>query len=839
MKLTTLVSLALGIGLLSVPVTAKAQSARAPRTARSEAADGYASVILEPAYTDEDYSQNIVQTLRKKYHLTLAGASRSPIFEWIAIDAPPPGLTIDSATGQIFGSPGKARPQPYLFRLHVVDRSVANPSPLKLRLSLKIMAGPRPGPAPTLQPAAVTAQTSGEQPGATDAAVKSEATDGDVDNGVDANTQNNDDVEIPTIVPRKELVLPLTIKNPAIRQIEVLVKNDQGEVIDRDKTPDDLPRGEVRTSVKVSLQEGDNILEVRNADDADVLYKEIRLTLKATDVDTSGLPDLQLMHSGLVTKEAQVTPIKIVVKNPKIKTVNLTVESLVEGQLPEKLSGYPEEITLRRGQDDYPLIIPVATKPNSVTRVTITAGDDHDKSDQIEITRATPSDIPPVAVNYSGFVSEDVTSVPLQITVNDPKISKLKVIVTPKGKEAEVADQAVVRFRRGENTALQEVRIPASRDITVKINDVSAEANPENEEVVGTNIETIEITRRRGDTPLSTIITNSQNTRAIVGFEQTGASAADSESKPFLDFFFTAPLRFKPQKDELPRVSAWGQVRLAALPRQLSTFGTFPSNFVNPLTEGKLVDLVQGFDFLSGLEVRVFGTDKPYVSLIPGIKNQTFFHFVAGGGAISPLTTTRSTAQIFAVPGDESPQLNLFKQRYGEEAAKKDFIAFVFPDRDRFLRQFYFGVRFKTFYYEDNRTTPINRFPAIFDFMIGQNEAVSGGRLKNDVTDANGRIIGRKRSWVLRLEAFYPFPIKEASFLYLYGTAMMKIGGGGVRIDTPLFLDTAPGNISITDNNVFVAPTLQTNRDYYRFGIGINLTDLFNRRRSPEDNDER
>ncbi|HKG14793.1 MAG TPA: hypothetical protein VKB12_15810 [Pyrinomonadaceae bacterium] len=164
----------------------------------------------------------------------------------------------------------------------------------------------------------------------------------------------------------------------------------------------------------------------------------------------------------------------------------------------------------------------------------------------------------------------------------------------------------------------------------------------------------------------------------------------------------------------------------------------------------------------------------------------------------------------------------------------KKYIAFVFPDRDRFLRQFYAGVRFKTFYYEKDGSL-INRFPAVLDVMLGQNEAVTGGKLKNDVSDDNGRIIGRKRSYVLRLEAFYPFPIKEASFLYLYGTAMMKVGGGGVKINTPLFLDPAAGDISITSNDVFIAPTLQSNRDYYRFGIGVNLNDLFNRKPPPEE----
>jgi hypothetical protein len=249
------------------------------------------------------------------------------------------------------------------------------------------------------------------------------------------------------------------------------------------------------------------------------------------------------------------------------------------------------------------------------------------------------------------------------------------------------------------------------------------------------------------------------------------------------------------------------------------------------LAEGKLTNsLIQSFDFLAGLDVRVFGSNKYSLGILPKIRQRTEFYFVGGGGAISPLTTTKSAnSQIFAVPTTTSSQRDLFVARYGEVAASKKYIAFVFPERDRFLRQFYGGVRFKTYYYDKDETL-INRFPAIVDVMFGQNEAVTGGQLKADVIDDHGKVIGRKRAYVIRVEAFYPFPIKEASFLYLFGTAMMKIGNGGVKINTPLILDTAPSSVLVTSDDVFVTPTLQTNRDLYRIGIGVNLIDLFNRK---------
>jgi hypothetical protein len=129
-----------------------------------------------------------------------------------------------------------------------------------------------------------------------------------------------------------------------------------------------------------------------------------------------------------------------------------------------------------------------------------------------------------------------------------------------------------------------------------------------------------------------------------------------------------------------------------------------------------------------------------------------------------------------------------------------------------------------------------NVFPAIVDFMFGQNEAVTGGSRKRggtlDPKDPS-KLIGQKQAYVLRIDGFYPFPIKEASFLYFYGTALMKIGGKA-NITTPLFLDNPGTTVQISDPAVFMPPTSvlklqQPDRDYYKIGVGINLTDLFNR----------
>ena len=361
---------------------------------------------------------------------------------------------------------------------------------------------------------------------------------------------------------------------------------------------------------------------------------------------------------------------------------------------------------------------------------------------------------------------------------------------------------------------------------------------------------------------VATIPTNSRFTRAIVGMEQAGASSAESKSSPFLDFFFTTPLKFsegeillkpdgtpvmengKPKRaPRVPRFGAWTQLRFSATPQQTAAFGVLPSNFVNQVTDPtKVVDLVRSFDFLGGIEYRAFNADGWIWTLIPGVKQRTSLYFTFGGGAISPLAATKASAQIFKIPPAanpagmpptlEHPERAEFIRRFGDPKTAT-YVGFVPLERDRFFRQYYVGIRLKTHYCEDEECHVLkNRFPSIVDIGFGQNEAVTGGRLTAEIRDSANNI-KRRRAWVGRVDAFFPLPIREANFLYLYGTALMKLGGGPVNITTPLFLDEAGGDIHIFDANVYIPPPnlqpTRQDRDYYKIGIGVNLTDLFNR----------
>jgi hypothetical protein len=292
--------------------------------------------------------------------------------------------------------------------------------------------------------------------------------------------------------------------------------------------------------------------------------------------------------------------------------------------------------------------------------------------------------------------------------------------------------------------------------------------------------------------------------RAIVGFEQAGASSAKSVQKYFFDLTISAPLPFQRRIDPYfgARGRGWGSVRVTSVPQQISTpVGTFATGFATQVSNVKVNEVAQAVEFLAGAEYRLIKGGRlpfPFSSFDNSTTNKFVVSLIAGGGATTPLNP-KDTLEVFKV----SPAaVSLFPQ-----AAGKDFIAFVSPDRDRFFRQYYAGLRLQTYYFNSrNDDIPLTRFPAMLDITFGQNEAVTGGRL---------------RGGILRLEGYYPLPYEGLKFINLFGTAMMKLTR--TKITDPLILEPAPAGTTVPGQNVVIVTVPQINRDYYRIGVGIDF----------------
>jgi hypothetical protein len=293
--------------------------------------------------------------------------------------------------------------------------------------------------------------------------------------------------------------------------------------------------------------------------------------------------------------------------------------------------------------------------------------------------------------------------------------------------------------------------------------------------------------------------------RAIVGFEQAGASSAKSSQKYFFDLTLSAPVALPWVNTIDPyfgqRARAWGTVRVTSVPQQITgPVGTFATQFAQNVSNVPVNEVAQAIEFLVGGEYRLTKKWINFGSFDGKTTNKFNLSFIFGGGAITPLRP-RDTLDVFKIfPG--APGLP-------EIPAGKEFIAFVSPDRDRFFRQFYAGFRAHGYYFDyKNPDIPLKRYPATLDVTVGMNESVTGGRL---------------RGAVLRLEGFYPLPYNDLDFINLFGTAIIK--PTHTKIQDPLILEPAPGT-TVPAANVFLVTVPQINRDYYRVGVGIDFISL-------------
>ena len=295
---------------------------------------------------------------------------------------------------------------------------------------------------------------------------------------------------------------------------------------------------------------------------------------------------------------------------------------------------------------------------------------------------------------------------------------------------------------------------------------------------------------------------SSMNKRFILGVEQSGGASTESKGNPFLDLFINTPLVNDNNGDSLPRVSAWGDVRLTSTPSQIQAFANISSAPIDTITGGNVNELAMGFDFVVGPEFRLARFDNHTLS------------FISAFGAVSPLSPKQSV-ELFEVPKENSSQAEAFFEEF-PGAKGKEHIAFISPERDRFLRQYYGGLRFRSYTKEATPPAAVatiqDVFPSMLDITFGQSEAVTGGRL---------------HKFVFGLDGFYvlPFPA-QYRFLYLFGSAKFKVGGPK-SIKTPFLLDTSASSVKVTDPSVFIAEPQPSNRDVYRIGFGVDLFELF------------
>jgi len=300
---------------------------------------------------------------------------------------------------------------------------------------------------------------------------------------------------------------------------------------------------------------------------------------------------------------------------------------------------------------------------------------------------------------------------------------------------------------------------------------------------------------------------------AIIGWHQAGASSAESEQNLFFDFFVARP--FSDRAVYESRFNLWGQVRVASAPQQRGIpLSQFAVDFVEQLGSVKVNELAQSAEFVTGFEWRPFGKWGNHKS--GRIRTLGFVGFFGASGAFSDPTTR---GRVFRVPPSGSPQWSNFLSHFpefqnSEFSDSASFIGLIPPDRERFYRQYGFGIRYSSYFTDKAWISP-----SMFTLSVGQDQSIT-----------RGRYVGP----VLKFDAFYPLPMKKIQFLYLFGT--VNLAAAKPRIGTPLALHlvsqdcdaNAPDSdigancgVKLYQEDVAVY-TVPSSRDTYRIGVGID-----------------
>lgn len=340
------------------------------------------------------------------------------------------------------------------------------------------------------------------------------------------------------------------------------------------------------------------------------------------------------------------------------------------------------------------------------------------------------------------------------------------------------------------------------------------------------------------------------NFSIIGGVEQAGLSSQPSETDGFLRIFTRAG-----RKD----VFAWGEIRLLSAPQQSSAGGVIAA-FTDPSGStittavsnvGTSIDFTVGAEYLPRFEKR----------------RQYTVSALAGYGGTTPLSSN-SVTQAFTTPPLGTVECNVLYTKFAKYFMESQFniakndptkdmgttagacllnmnsptvvsgspttyapintIGFSNQDRSNFFGKWIVGLRTIDRFKAPgaiacgdldtvNKIAPCQR--GIVDFTIGQDASVTGGILHD---------------MVFKVDAVHPLPIKGTAFLYLFGSFSVRTARN-INND-PLILQaaslttvTGTGSTAVPNINTVVLPLQQPNRDFYRFGIGVDALCIFNK----------
>ena len=330
--------------------------------------------------------------------------------------------------------------------------------------------------------------------------------------------------------------------------------------------------------------------------------------------------------------------------------------------------------------------------------------------------------------------------------------------------------------------------------------------------------------------------TSTLYTLGIAGLDATGTSSSGPSQQYFASFALLTPLPFWGNNNQNPlqdRFWAWFDPRVASVPSansaQLSSLSS-SSSLTTGLGTQKITDITQSFEFQGGLELYPIVPDKG----AQWGSAKTTFSFMVGFGVETPFNSAATPTEfgLNANLAQQFQQNSKLAAMYPNLAAalacftakpptcssssppSQTTVAFVFPNRSRFYRDFFGGMRLRTFYFAgDNAACKkvCDIYPGTFDIRFGEDETVTSGRLAKIVMTLAGN---------------YPVPGTQG-VLRIFGETHLRLRANN---DTPALAATPSTTfIPISDPSVVVQSIQPADTDYYRLGLGIDIIPLISK----------
>jgi hypothetical protein len=296
----------------------------------------------------------------------------------------------------------------------------------------------------------------------------------------------------------------------------------------------------------------------------------------------------------------------------------------------------------------------------------------------------------------------------------------------------------------------------------------------------------------------------------IAGAEQSGVSSTPNNTEAFVRVFSRSANSIAGNSYEPGDTRLWGQARLLSVPSP-STQGIV-STFTDPTGAVKNLDIKQvgtAIDYIIGTETRILPWKKSFGNYSG--------HFIVFAGATTPLSS-QDVAFRYKVPAAGTAECATILKKFAPALTAGtgasclsngiNFLAFSREDRSSFLRKYGFGFRTIT-RFDPDKDGKVQR--GVIDFMVAQDEAITGGKLHN---------------WIFRIDGVHPLTIEKFGYLFLFGSAAIRLRRNAT--DSTLILQGAtPTEAPVPSANVLVLPLKQPDRDFFRIGIGFDLMKLF------------